>query len=334
MLSFRSHVYLLQKLWQQVVRDEDSGTQLLIYVLVMAYDKNEARYNLAANSLDIQPPTDGNGTIPDISYSIDGHVNIDKIQNSLPAGVLLGAQTKTDIKLRKFTLSVYKFVANYITTTVKRAQKHLQSLSKKLPFGSEGNITPNILTTAISAEQKIVATHVLEALRTQEAYYECMKDLKPLLPCFEKALDAYNGIWNREPESYTRIDQDSKPPVTYGLALINVLKEPLIHIKGAYAMLEFASKPPTPLADLFNGKSQNRIHVVEHRWPQERTMADVKKALENAFTGRGKASQKILQQVEELITCHEPHFAKLNANRNYFTENVGWKAHVHRFSTL
>lgn len=38
--------------------------------------------------------------------------------------------------------------------------------------------------------------------------------------------------------------------------------------------------------------------------------------MENAFAGRDKESQKILQQVKELITCYKHHFAKLNANKN------------------
>jgi len=314
-LSFRSHVYLLQKLWQQAVQDNNASTQLLIYVLVMAYDKNEARYNQAVSDLDIQPPADG--TIPGISFKINGHVDIDKIRSSLPSGVSLGGQVKADLELREFTGSVYKFVATYITTTIKRAHKHLQDLSKKLPTGSQGNTTPSILTTEISEEWQIVAENVLEVLDSQVAYYRCMKHLKPLLPCLEKALDTYNEIWNREAESYARLDQDSRPPATYGPALINLLKEPLIHISSAYAILKFARRtPPTPLAELFNGKPQSRIDVVEHEWPQERTMADVKEALENAFAGRDEVSQKILQQVKELITCHERHFAKLNANHD------------------
>ena len=317
MLSFCSHVYLLQKLWQQAVQDGNASIQLLIYVLVMAYDKNESRYDRAVNDLDIQPPADRNGTIPDISFKIDGHVDIDEIRNSLPSGVSLSGQVKADLELREFTGSVYKFVATYITTTLKRAHKDLQDLSKKLPFGSQGNTTPSILITEISEERQIVADNVFEVLDSQVAYHQCMEDLKPLLPCLEKALDTYNEIWNREAESYARLDQDSRPPVTYGPALINLLKEPLIHINGAFAILGFARrKSPTPLADLFNGKSQSRINVVEHKWPQERTMADVKEALENAFAGRDKESQKILQQVKELITCHEYHFAKLNANKN------------------
>lgn len=317
MLSFRSHVYLLQKLWQQAAQD-NSRTQLLIYVLVMAYDKNEARYNRAVCSdLDIRPPADRNGTIPDISFRINEHVDIDQIRNSLPSGVSLSGQAKADLELREFTGSVYSFVAAYITTTLKRAHKHLQDLSKKLPFGSQGNTTPSILTTEISEERQIVADNVLEVLDSQVAYYQCMDDLKPLLPYLEKALDTYNKIWNRETESYARLDQDSRPPVTYGSALINLLKEPLIHINGAHAILRFARrKPSSPLANLFNGISQSRINVVEHGWPEERTMADVKEALGNAFAGKDKVSQTILQQVKELITCHEHHFAKLNANHN------------------
>lgn len=317
MLSFCSHVYLLQKLWQQAVQDDDASTQLLIYVLVMAYNKNEARYNQAVSNLDIQPPTDENGTIPDISLRINRPVDINKIQNSLPSGVSLSGQVKADLELRRFTGSVYKFVVTYITTTLKRAHKHLRDLSRKLPFGSQGNTTPSILTTEISEERQIVADNVLEVLASQIVYNRCMENLKPLLPCLEKALDTYNEIWNREAESYARLDQDSRLPVTYGPALINLLKEPLIHIKGAYSILRFARrKPPTPLADLFNGVPQSRINVVEHNWPQERTMADVKEALENAFAGRDEVSQKILQQVKELITCREHHFAKLNANNN------------------
>ena len=321
MLSFCPHVYLLQKLWQQAVQDDNASTQLLIYILVMAYDKNGARYNQAVGNLDIQPPADGNGTMPDISFRIDGHVNIDKIRSSLPSSMSLSRQVKADLELREFTGSVYKFVATYITTTLKRAHKHLQDLSKKLPFGSQGNTTPSILTTEISEERQIVADNILEVLDSQVAYHRCMEGLKPLLPCLEKALDTYNKIWNREVESYTRLDQDSRPPVTYGPALIYLLKEPLIHINGAYAILKFARrKPHTPLADLFNGISQRRINVVEHKWPQKRTMADVKEALENAFAGRDEASQEILQQVKELITCHEHHFAKLNANHNLSQE--------------
>jgi hypothetical protein len=45
-------------------------------------------------------------------------------------------------------------------------------------------------------------------------------------------------------------------------------------------------------------------------------MADVKEAFENTFAGTDMASQKILQQVKELITCREQHFAKLNVNRD------------------
>lgn len=314
-LSFRSHVYLLQKLWQQAVQDNNARTQLLIYVLVMAYDKNQARYNQAVSGLDIQPPADG--TIPDISFNINGHVDTNKIQHLLPSSVSLSKQAKADLKLRKFTGSVYKFVATYITTTLKRAHKDLQGLSKKLPFGSQGNTTPTILTTEISEDRQIVADSVLEVLDSQVAYHRCMKDLKPLLSCLEKALDTYNKIWNREADSYARLDQDSSPPVTYGPALINLLKEPLIHISGAYALLKFARrKPPSPLAKLFNGTPQSRIEVLEHRWPQERTMANVKDALENAFAGSDEVSQKILRQVEELTTNHERHFAKLNANND------------------
>lgn len=242
MLSFCSHVYLFQKLWQQAVQDGDNSTQLLIYVLVMAYDKNESRYDRAISDLDIQPPADRNGTIPDISFRIDGHVDIGEIQSSLPSGVSLSGQVKADLELHEFTGSVYKFVATYITTTLKRAHKHLHDLSKKLPFGSQGNTTPRILTTEISEDRQIVADNVLEVLDSQVAYYQCMEDLKPLLPCLEKALDKYNEIWNREAESYARLDQDSRPPVTYGLALINLLKEPLIHINSAFAILEFASQ--------------------------------------------------------------------------------------------
>jgi hypothetical protein len=288
----------------------DSGTQLLIYALVMAYEKNEARYSQAARNLDIQPPANGN-----ISFKINGHVDIDEIRNSLPPGVSLGGQAKADIELGEFTRSVYKFVTTVIITMVQCAQRHLQHLSKKLPFGSQGNTTP--ITTEISEERQIVADNVLEAVRSQMAYYNCMDRLKPLLPCFEKALDTYNKIWEREPEDYARLDQDSRPPVIYGQALINLLSEPLIHIKGVVAMLQFAARdPPTPLIDLFSGKTQSRINVIEHRWPQERKMADVKEALENAFAGRDEASQEILRQVKELITGHEQHFANLNANHN------------------
>ena len=60
-----------------------------------------------------------------------------------------------------------------------------------------------------------------------------MENLKPLLPCFEKALDTYNEIWNRTAEKYARLDQDFRQPMTYGPALMNLLKEPLIHIKEA-----------------------------------------------------------------------------------------------------
>ncbi|OCL00741.1 uncharacterized protein K441DRAFT_672377 [Cenococcum geophilum 1.58] len=311
-LSFRSHVYLLQKLWRQAVEDNTARTQLLIYVLVMAYDKNEARYNQAVSDLDIQPPADG--TIPDISFDIDGHVDTDKIQHSLPPGISLGRQVKADLELRKFTGSVYKFVATYITITINRAHKNLQDLSKKLPFGSRGNTTPIILTTEISEERQIVALKVYEVLYSQVAYYRCMKHLKPLLPCLEKALDTYNEIWKREASSYARLDQDSRLPVTYGPALVKLLKEPLIHINGAYSILKFARrKPPTPLAKLFNGTPQSKIEVLEHRWPQERTMANVEEALENAFAGSDKVSREVLRQVKELITCHENHFVKLNA---------------------
>jgi hypothetical protein len=38
---------------------------------------------------------------------------------------------------------------------------------------------------------------------------------------------------SREAESYACLDQDSAPPVTYGMALVKLLKEPLIHMRGA-----------------------------------------------------------------------------------------------------
>ena len=144
----------------------------------MAYDKNESCYNRAVSDLNIQPPADRNGTIPDISFRID------EIRNSLPSGVSLSGQVKADLELCEFTGSVYKFVATYITTTLKRAHKDLQDLSKKLPFGSQGSTTPSILVTEISEERQIVAD-VFEVLDSQVAYYQCMEDLKPLLPCLE-----------------------------------------------------------------------------------------------------------------------------------------------------
>jgi hypothetical protein len=100
--------------------------------------------------------------------------------------------------------------------------------------------------------------------------------------------------------------------MTYGRALIKLLIEPLIHITGAHAMLNFAHGPTTPLTGLFNRISQSTINVVEHKWPEDRTMADVGKALENAFAGRGEKSQEILQQVKGLIACNEHHFTRLN----------------------
>ncbi|KAN0085209.1 hypothetical protein V8E54_001676 [Elaphomyces granulatus] len=158
----------------------------------MSYHKNEARYSHAANSVDIQP--DGNITLPNISFRIDEHVDVEKIQSSLPPGVLLEGQAKTDMELCRFTNDVYKFVATYIIVTLKRAKSNLQRLSKQLLFGSQANTTPSILTMSISEEQKIVIASVVEAVDSQISYYHCMENIKPLLPSFEKALDLYNKI--------------------------------------------------------------------------------------------------------------------------------------------
>jgi hypothetical protein len=153
-LSFRSHVYLLQKLWQQAVQAKSDGVQLLIYVLVMAYNKIEANYNRAVIDLNIQPPRDRNGQIPYISFRIGVHIDIIKIRNSIPSGVSLGGQVETDIELGIFTRNVYKFVASYIATTLKRAQGQLRDLSRNISSGSKDNTTPRILTTEISEKGK------------------------------------------------------------------------------------------------------------------------------------------------------------------------------------
>jgi hypothetical protein len=34
-----------------------------------------------------------------------------------------------------------------------------------------------------------VVENVLDVVESQRLYYKCIKELKPLLPCFEKALD-------------------------------------------------------------------------------------------------------------------------------------------------
>jgi hypothetical protein len=309
----------MQKLWQQAAQqaalNNSADMQFMIYILIMAHNKNEARYTRAAGALDIQAPTEG--ATAEISFEIKERVDINKIRPTLPPGLSLGARAEKDIQNLTFTGHVYKFVVAYITNTLKPAQKHLAALSRKLSFSSQGNTSPGILTTEISEEQETVVNNIFDAYWSQVAYYRCMQQLKPLLPCFVQALDTYNKIWNHDPESYARLDQDSRLPVTYGGALIYLLKEPLIHIKSAYRVLKFARRtPPTPLANLFNGNAQDRINVVDHRWPQDRTMADVKEALKRTFAGKDEKSQKILQQVKELTTSHHQQFAKLNANRN------------------